>query len=372
MLPLLLLGCTLLDRAPPTLSARVVPGPHPHQVTVEVEAADPSGWVGWVEAGDVRAEVVDGEARVAAADLPDGPVTLQVVVEDQSPWGHRSTQSLTTLVDHTPPSISLREAREGVGRTVALWVDTDEPLVGPRLTVFDTERPLYAVGDRYRAMVGIGLRTEPGEHPVVVQARDAAGNEAGVDGVLVVTEVDYPVKGSIRLTRAQRAARKDEAAKAQMRAERDGAYALERHDQRWSGPFARPLVGRQTSPFGAYRRYSDGDRSYHTGVDLTNRRGTPVTAAAAGEVVVAKLQAIHGNAVILHHGQGVTSSYSHLREIDVAVGDTVEAGDQLGIMGNTGQSTGPHLHFGMVVSGRAVDPTQWLEGDPSAPPAPSP
>ena len=70
-----------------------------------------------------------------------------------------------------------------------------------------------------------------------------------------------------------------------------------------------------------------------------------------------------GNAVIVHHGHGVTTSYNHLDRIDVEVGDDVAAGDPIGLLGSTGQSTGPHLHFSMVVGEEAVDPAQWLDGD---------
>jgi len=362
----LLTACSLFDQAPPSVRASVGPGPHREPFVVQITADDPSGLVARVEVGGRRVAVVDGQAEVDPRGLGHGPVSLTVVATDGSPWEHQARVELTTLVDTTPPELRLHPARAGVGRSVALWVEASEPLVQPRVAVFDTERPLHPVGERYRAMVGIGLRTEPGPAEVTVTAHDAAGNLAQVDGTLVVDPVDYPVRGHIRLTREQVAARNDDEAKATMRSERDAAYALARPDALWEAPFTVPLRGRQTSPFGAFRTYSDGDRSYHTGVDLTNRRGTEVVAAARGEVVVAHEQAIHGNAVILHHGQGVTSSYSHLRQIDVAVGDRVEPGQRLGIMGSTGQSTGPHLHFGMVVSGRAVDPTQWLTGDPSA------
>jgi len=364
----LLHGCSVLDREPPLLDARIAPGPHRERVEVSVTVSDPSGARAWVVMGGRTVEVVDGSAVLSVTDHATGPVDVVVHAEDASPWHHRAMQTLTTLVDPVAPELQLREASVGVGRTAALWVGADEPLVEPTVTIFDEERPLYEVDGRYRALIGVGLRTVPGSVPYTVAARDAAGNEVTARGTLEVEPVDYPVRGSIRLTRAQVAARRDEEAKATMRAERDGAYALQRHEQRWAGTFHPPLDGRQTSPFGAYRRYSDGDRSYHTGLDLTNRRGTPVVAAADGEVVIARAQAIHGNAVILHHGQGVTSSYSHLREMAVQEGEQVNAGQQLGIMGSTGQSTGPHLHFGVVVSGRAVDPQQWLTSDPSAPP----
>ena len=176
-----------------------------------------------------------------------------------------------------------------------------------------------------------------------------------------IDAVAYRRGGRIRLTKAQVEARKDDEAKREMRAHRDTAYALYRPAFHASVPLGLPVRGRTTSPFGAYRTYSDGGRSFHTGLDLANARGTPVVAAAAGEVVMAEAQALFGNAVIVHHGHGVTTSYNHLDRIDVQVGDRVERGDAIGRLGSTGQSTGPHLHFSMVVGEEAVDPTQWLD-----------
>ena len=364
MLLPMIAACALVDRSPPEVDATWLDA-HPVRdvATLSVQVDHPAGADAWVELGGERVAIEAGEVKVPVAGLPQGPQTLTVWGVDHTMWRHEARAAVEILVDTQPPILTVPAVAEGVGRTAVVWVDSDEPLVEPTLTVFGAERPLYAVEGRYRAMVGIGLRQEVGVAAREVEASDLAGTEVHHEGVLTVTEVAYPVKGKIRLTRAQVEARKDDEAKAKMRASRDGAYALQRDEQLWSGPFRAPLdPHRKTSPFGAYRAYSDGERSYHTGLDLTWRRGSPILAAAAGEVVVAELQAIHGNAVILHHGQGVTSSYSHLDRIDVAVGDRVEAGELLGIMGTTGQSTGPHLHFGVVVSGKAVDPEQWLQG----------
>jgi murein DD-endopeptidase MepM/ murein hydrolase activator NlpD len=92
-----------------------------------------------------------------------------------------------------------------------------------------------------------------------------------------------------------------------------------------------------------------------------------VKAPAGGIVTLAEELHIYGNAVIVKHGPRVSSSYNHLSTIGVAVGDVVEAGDVVGEVGSTGQSTGPHLHWGMVVGGVAVDAEQWSDRDFDAP-----
>lgn len=363
---LLLLACTALDREPPQLE--VTPPSTPvATLRLPVVATDASGLT--LAVHGVPDAHLDGSALVVPLDaLPEGPQTLRIVATDRSVWAHTTVREVPVTVDRTPPTLTVAPVTEGRGRAVAVWVDADEPLVDATVAVLDRTYPLYPHDGRWRALIGVGLRAPLGPQPLQVHARDAAGHEVHHDSTLTVTEVDYPVKGFIRLTKAQREARQDDAAKAQMRAERDGAYALRHDEALWApGPLALPLdPSRRTSPFGAYRTYSDGERSYHTGMDLTWREGAEILAAAAGDVVIARMQAIHGNAVILSHGQGLFTTYSHLESFAVAEGDRVEAGQALGIMGTTGQSTGPHLHFSVIVGEEAVDPAPWLEGDPAA------
>ncbi|MEQ1506514.1 MAG: M23 family metallopeptidase, partial [Myxococcota bacterium] len=275
------------------------------------------------------------------------------------------------------------------GKTWALWVRSDEPLVDPTatVTVIDAKPTepsvqktfaLHAFGtpgsNVWRGLRGIEIQEPTGPHPLVITAKDALGNEARLERTFEVAQTAFAEGGYIKLSKKQVAARKDEEAIAKMRAERDAAYAHPQPVQRWSGPFAKPIPGAElTSPFGKYRSYSDGRKSYHSGLDLSEPRGTPVRAAAPGVVLVAHEQAIFGNVVIVNHGLGVATSYNHLDRIDVREGDQVEAGQQLGALGSTGQSTGPHLHWGLEVDVVAVDPGEWLStGFDVSPFAPAP
>ena len=123
-----------------------------------------------------------------------------------------------------------------------------------------------------------------------------------------------------------------------------------------------PFPDLLTSTFGRLRSYNGSNYSYfHSGIDFVGSLLDPAYAAANGTVVFAGELTVRGNAIIISHGWGVYSGYWHLSEIDVAVGDTVEAGRKIGMVGATGRVTGPHLHFEMVVGGVQVDPTDWLE-----------
>ncbi len=127
--------------------------------------------------------------------------------------------------------------------------------------------------------------------------------------------------------------------------------------------FRNPLdsVQPQTSPFGSRRTYGDDPTLVaHTGEDYAAAAGTPVFAPASGVVALAESLFVRGNAVVLDHGRGVFTGYWHLQAISVKTGERVEAGQKLGEVGNTGLSTGAHLHWELRVAGVAVDPLQWV------------
>ena len=123
-----------------------------------------------------------------------------------------------------------------------------------------------------------------------------------------------------------------------------------------------PVVGTVSSYFGTHRSYDGGPyTSYHSGTDLRAPTGTPVYASAGGRVILAEQLMIHGNMVVVDHGWGVVTGYAHLSTIDVQVGQEVAVGDLLGKVGNTGRSTGAHLHWEVWVGGISVDGLQWLQ-----------
>lgn len=132
----------------------------------------------------------------------------------------------------------------------------------------------------------------------------------------------------------------------------------------WEGKFGR-MAGASKAGFADYRTYfykgKQIDKQVHLGMDIASTRRAEVKAANKGKVVYADYLGIYGNMVILDHGQGVFSLYSHLSRIQVAVGDIVGSNIVLGLTGKSGMAGGDHLHFSMLVNGVFVTPKEWWD-----------
>jgi len=136
--------------------------------------------------------------------------------------------------------------------------------------------------------------------------------------------------------------------------------------QQWRGAFKPPVDAPPATSFGSPQTYIGGSPvesmmdsvygEYHRGLDYDVPEGTTVQAPAAGTVLLAEPLALTGNTVALDHGQGVISVFYHLSRIDVAPGQRVEGRAPVGLSGESGLAVSPHLHWGVYVSGVAVDP----------------
>ena len=129
-----------------------------------------------------------------------------------------------------------------------------------------------------------------------------------------------------------------------------------------TGSMMWPAVGHGiSSPFGYRIHPITGQYKLHTGVDINVGYGTPVYAADGGTVILAGWNGGYGNCIVINHGNGLTTLYGHLSSINVSVGQSVGRGQTIGLVGSTGNSTGPHLHWEVAVNGQRVNPLSYAQ-----------
>jgi murein DD-endopeptidase MepM/ murein hydrolase activator NlpD len=126
------------------------------------------------------------------------------------------------------------------------------------------------------------------------------------------------------------------------------------------GQLSWPTTGRMTSGFGSRVHPIHEDIRHHAGIDIPGPTGQPVLSSAGGRVIAAGERGGYGLAVVVEHGRGLRTLYAHLSAISVQTGQWVGEADRVGLLGSTGQSTGPHLHFEVHAGGVPQDPMRWF------------
>ena len=244
-----------------------------------------------------------------------------------------------------------------LGDTVSVVVSTDDATTNPSVRVNQQEYPVFESNGKYRAFIPTSPLDPPGKMTVEVRGDNRTSNI----GVWLKNRA-FPIQRIWLSGKASRPATAHEL-------ERVAALKqIVTPEKFWQGAFRRPNPNRVSTGFGVRRYYNNvfAQDYYHKGVDYAGGYGSPVVAPAAGKVrLVGKEDAgfhVHGNVVGIDHGQGVIGIFMHLQDINVVEGAMVEAGQQIGTVGSTGASTGPHLHWGLYVNQVAVDPVPWRFG----------
>lgn len=309
-------------------------------------------------------EYFDG-ALLDTSDLSEGEHRLTVAVMDSSLWKQLEERTIVFQVDRTPPALEVTAFPDHVfqGDTLGVIVKTNEPLASLSLERQGKKYECYPLNGRvftYRGLVPVSPFLRPAAAAVTCVARDRAGNVTESSRGFTVTyrhfeseriEVPKTKVGIISNTTRVNDDRE------KMQAALDDVS----DQQLWKGAFRRPTGGIDSSFYGTRRVYSDGNvASWHRGVDIANKEGTPIRAANSGTVILAEELYMYGNTVMLDHGQGVISYYFHMSKLEVKKGDAVGQGARLGLMGTTGLSTGPHCHWEMRVHGESVNPDDWV------------
>lgn len=121
-----------------------------------------------------------------------------------------------------------------------------------------------------------------------------------------------------------------------------------------------PTEGWISSSFGSRSSPFSSRREFHKGIDIKAKSGTPIQAPAKGTVTFSGWHGAYGNSIVINHGNGITTRYAHMQKSSLKKGETVSRGDLIGYVGNTGRTTGAHLHYEVMINGVCVNPMQYI------------
>ncbi len=215
--------------------------------------------------------------------------------------------------------------------------------------------------DNWLAFLGLDLGVKSGSYTVEISVLFNDGHHRNISREIFIRDREFPTK-KLWVKQEYVTPPQDVLDRIQWESELLGQiYDIFTLQWLGEGPFIIPSKGEANDNFGEKRIFNNEPRSPHGGVDISSPYGEPVRASNTGRVVLAKNLYFAGNTVIIDHGLGVFTSYLHFSKILAKRGDIVRKGDIIGEIGATGRVTGPHLHWGVKVSGSRIDPFSLLE-----------
>ena len=292
-----------------------------------------------IEAGNVKAsEIASPEKVLEKIAAGKQAVQLHKVAEGESFWtiAHNNNLSVSELQALNP---NIVPEKLQIGQEISLT--KLEPLVSVVVTKEVTVEEAIAHATEYKdnknllkGETKVITKGADGKKKVTYEVKESNGatiEKVALNEVVIAEPVTEVVsKGTASIKISSRAANS-------------------------SGVLSWPKNGKITSPYGTR------SRGFHSGIDISARTGDAVYAAAGGKVVLASYYYAYGNCIVVDHGNGMKTRYAHLSAYNCKVGDQVARGQQIARSGNTGRSTGPHLHFEVIVNGSTKNPVNYLK-----------
>jgi len=317
--------------------------------------------------------------------LSAGETLLELAVrQGSSPWALASINKLGSTWDTLPGDIlyspSGSSEGNGTGLPSAFLSATIQPLplvqgntevIGVQAkeevslsgTLVDMPLHFFPASAGQIALQGVNALLEPGVYPLLIEGTLPDGSKQSFEQMVLVTSGNY-LSEDIPLNDPSTL---DPAVTEPELQTVIAVTAPATPTRHWDGIFSSPAVYTEcfTSRYGTRRLYKvlNSDiviPGFHTGLDFCGGEGLQIVAPAPGKVVFAAPLTVRGNATIIDHGWGVYSGFWHQSQFAVNVGDMVETGQVIGLVGETGRATGAHLHWEVWVNGVQVDPLDWL------------
>lgn len=267
-----------------------------------------------------------------------GTISFRIQALLQEPAGARPPQF---VADEAQRLVSERRALEAARRDAETYLNA----LAQRLGHLQAQMlRLNALGQRLTQMAGLKGDFDFEERPAVGGPEEIVNEQTRVpDFLRALEELSHAIESkSVQLQRLESA-------------------MIDRKLKSEVTPTGWPVDGGwMSSGFGLRADPFTGRQTYHEGVDIANKLGSPIRAMAAGVVVHAGHKDGYGLMVEVKHDHGMSTRYAHAKELLVQVGDKIERGDDLALVGSSGRSTGPHLHFEVLQNGRPINPARFL------------
>jgi len=247
-----------------------------------------------------------------------------------------------------------------------LTVELPEDISAETMSVDFMERksPFFALSEQerrsYAAILAVPYDTKPAMLPATVHFSRGGQPHTQVLNVQVV-DGQYPSEALRVAGKFTNLSKKDLARIKRENQLLAAVYAKTTPAKLWTGPFLAPMDSALTSHYGTKRVFNGERQSWHSGVDFRAKKGTKIFASASGVVLLAKDLFFSGRTVIVDHGFNVFTIYAHMSKMKVKAGQRVKAKDFLGLSGQTGRVSGPHLHWQAYVNHAKVNPLDLMK-----------
>jgi len=248
------------------------------------------------------------------------------------------------------------------GDTLLIQIKTQSPLdeIEGNLEGL-TKINFFKLGEDWMGILGISVKQKPGKYNLTIDSSDGEIFKKDLD----IVERKFPVEEFLVSEELKKEGyTQSKIAEELIEKEKpilDEIFKIFTPEVYFDNPFSYPLKEIEvTGEFGNIRKEEE-TAIQHLGVDLKAGIGTPVYAVNDGLVLFSQETKMYGNTLIIDHGFGIFSFYSHLNELKFSTGEKVKQGDIIGLSGKTGYSIAPHLHFSIKINGSSVDPLRFIE-----------
>jgi murein DD-endopeptidase MepM/ murein hydrolase activator NlpD len=246
------------------------------------------------------------------------------------------------------------------GKVVRVTISSTEALQSAEGSFIGQNFLLFKQGDdSFRGIVGIPIEQKPGNYTLKLFITGADGEKRALIKTIKIKKNSFPFS-KFWLPPARNKLRARTIVNNEW-GEIEKVLLVEDLKQRWIGSFSWPAEAAISQGFGHREIINNRPAGSHRGVDVAVPGGTKIFSPNSGKIVFTKQLKAFGGTIVIDHGQGIHTLYFHLSRFLSKVGDEVHKGDLIALSGNSGISSGAHLHWGMSVHNLRVDPVQWTE-----------